>query len=65
MNLSIKFDTNNLIFIRVSNYQFQPISFEYLLDGYLNNWTIVDETSVITFNNLKPVITNLKLEKSW
>ena len=54
--IQLNFDTNNLNFYpSVSNYQkFQPISFEYLLDGYLNNWTIVDETSVITFNNLKP-----------
>jgi DNA-binding CsgD family transcriptional regulator len=54
--IQLNFDSNNLNFYpSVSNYQkFQPISFEYLLDGYLIDWTIVDETSVITFNNLKP-----------
>ena len=41
--------------VSVSNYQkFQPITFEYLLDGYINEWTENSETPIITFNNLKP-----------
>ena len=48
--------SNNLRFhINVSNYQkFQPITFEYLLDGYLSDWVSVNESPFIEFNNLKP-----------
>ena len=47
---------NNLRFhTNVSNYQkFQPITFEYLLDGYLAEWVSVKESPFIEFNNLKP-----------
>ena len=41
--------------VSVSNYQkFQPITFEYQLNGYINEWTEISETPIITFNNLKP-----------
>ena len=54
--IQLNFDSNNLNFYpSVSNYQkFQPITFEYLLDGYINEWTETSETPIITFNNLKP-----------
>ena len=47
---------NNLRFhTNVSNYQkFQPITFEYLLEGYLPEWVSVKESPFIEFNNLKP-----------
>ena len=47
---------NNLRFhTNVSNYQkFQPITFEYLLEGYLSEWVSVNESPFIEFNNLKP-----------
>ena len=47
---------NNLRFhTNVSNYQkFQPITFEYLLEGYLSEWVSVKESPFIEFNNLKP-----------
>ena len=47
---------NNLRFhTNVSNYQkFQPITFEYLLEGYLPEWVSVKELPFIEFNNLKP-----------
>jgi AraC family transcriptional regulator, chitin signaling transcriptional activator len=47
---------NNLRFhTNVSNYQkFQPITFEYLLEGYLSDWVSVNESPFIEFNNLKP-----------
>ena len=47
---------NNLRFhTNVSNYQkFQPITFEYLLKGYLPEWVSVKESPFIEFNNLKP-----------
>ena len=52
----LEYNSNNLRFYpSVSNYQkFQPVTFEYFLEGYLNEWISIDETSVITFNNLKP-----------
>jgi len=52
----LEYNSNNLRFYpSVSNYQkFQPVTFEYFLKGYLNEWISIDETSVITFNNLKP-----------
>jgi AraC family chitin signaling transcriptional activator len=52
----LEYNSNNLRFYpSVSNYQkFQPVIFEYFLEGYLNEWISIDETSVITFNNLKP-----------
>ena len=44
-----------LIENNVSNYQkFQPITYEYLLDGYLSEWVSVNESPFIEFNNLKP-----------
>ncbi len=54
--IQLDYDSNNLNFhVSVSNYQkFQPITFEYLLDGYINEWTEISETPLITFNNLKP-----------
>ena len=46
---NLRFHTN------VSNYQkFQPITFEYLLEGYLPEWVSVKESPFIEFNNLKP-----------
>ena len=52
----LDYNSNNLRFYpSVSNYQkFQPVTFEYFLEGYLNEWISIDETSVIAFNNLKP-----------
>ena len=54
--IQLESNFNNLRFhINVSNYQkFQPITFEYLLDGYLSEWVSVNESPFIEFNNLKP-----------
>ena len=52
----LSYDLNNLNFyVSVPNYQkFQPITFEYTLEGYLTDWISTEETSLITFNNLIP-----------
>ena len=52
----LDYNSNNLKFYpSVSNYQkFQPVTFEYFLEGYLNEWITVEETSILEFNNLKP-----------
>ncbi|MDB0043092.1 LuxR family transcriptional regulator [Flavobacteriaceae bacterium] len=53
--VQLDYNSNNLRFhTNVSNYhKFQPITFEYLLEGYLSEWVSVNETSFIEFNNLK------------
>ena len=52
----LSYDLNNLNFyVSVPNYQkFQPITFEYTLEGYLTDWISTEETSLIAFNNLIP-----------
>ena len=52
----LSYDLNNLNFyVSVPNYQkFQPITFEYILEGYLTDWISTEETSLIAFNNLIP-----------
>jgi ligand-binding sensor domain-containing protein len=54
--IQLNYDSNNVNFyVSVPNYQmFQPVTFEYILEGYLNEWTQAEEASLIAFNNLKP-----------
>ncbi|MBL6649801.1 MAG: hypothetical protein ISP56_06010 [Flavobacteriaceae bacterium] len=53
--IQLDYDSNNLNFyVSVSNYQkFQPTTFEYLMEGYIEEWTEISEIPIITFNNLK------------
>ena len=54
--VQLEYNSNNLRFYaNVSNYQkFQPITFEYFLDGYISKWVSISEVPFIEFNNLKP-----------
>ena len=54
--VQLEYNSNNLRFhANVSNYQkFQPITFEYFLEGYISEWVSVSEVPFIEFNNLKP-----------
>ena len=54
--VQLEYNSNNLRFYaNVSNYQkFQPITFEYFLEGYISKWVSISEVPFIEFNNLKP-----------
>lgn len=54
-NLQFNHKTNNISFYYNStNFQkFQKVEYQFLLDGYTNDWSSFNEKSNITFNNLR------------
>ena len=52
----LEYNLNNIkIIFNTRNYQkFQTVEYQYFLEGYLDQWSLLTEKSEVSFNNLKP-----------
>ena len=54
-DLQLDYKTNNISFyFNSSNFKkFQTVEYQYLLDGYMDEWSVFSEKSLVSFSNLR------------
>ena len=54
-DLQLDYKTNNISFyFNSSNFKkFKTVEYQYLLDGYMDDWSLFSENSAVTFSNLR------------
>ena len=54
-DLQLDYKTNNISFYFNSSdfKKFQTVEYQYLLDGYMDEWSVFSEKSLVSFNNLR------------